>query len=446
MRDTAVSNVGGSGVSVTGGAALLENLTLAGNNRGLYVFQSAGVRVDRAQITGGNISVRAVEEPALVMNGVSLSGAAFRALDLTTSTATLANSTVASGTSADDFMLIASTAVLLNSTFVDNATKRLILNPSRLIIENFLAVDVTVNGTALADASVAVTVDGVPLAGRTTGPNGRADWIVVEDRFYNETAMTKRTVRVTVLRSGYTVQDSPRTVDMAASRTEFFLATYVPPGNGDGGGGVPILLLAAVLAAAVVLALAFVFLRRRRAKEEPKAEAPPEGETAPTPAAEKPAAPKPPRLPVQGTCYAVHGEKSDAAIRWFADAVQRGGAPGLCITRLHPGAARARFRLENIPLFWLSRTLGNEALNPTNLGAIVDLVRAQTADRPGTYVLLDGLEYLYTQNDFSKVAKFVQALTDIVAEHKAILIVPMDPRSFDPEQLAIISRDLTTWA
>jgi len=41
-------------------------------------------------------------------------------------------------------------------------------------------------------------------------------------------------------------------------------------------------------------------------------------------------------------------------------------------------------------------------------------------------VLLEGLEYLITQNDYRDVLKFVQSLSDSIAVSNSCLIVPVD--------------------
>ena len=197
-------------------------------------------------------------------------------------------------------------------------------------------------------------------------------------------------------------------------------------------GGLLFLGLLAALASGAVLAAA-ILVWRRRSQGEPAAP--------PKPASSQ--APATPLSPSAGRSYAILADRSDAAFEIFARGV-RAGVPGLCITRLRPEDARARYGLDGVPLYWLSRSFGPEVLNPTNLGAIVDLVR-RSAKGPGFRVLLDGVEYLYTQNDFAKVAKFVQALADVVAERKAILLIPIDPQSLDPDRLAVLTRDLQRW-
>jgi archaellum biogenesis ATPase FlaH len=57
-------------------------------------------------------------------------------------------------------------------------------------------------------------------------------------------------------------------------------------------------------------------------------------------------------------------------------------------------------------------------------------------------VLLDGFEYLVAHNDFSSVLALLHDLNEIVALHEAILLVPMDPSTFQDREFALIRREV----
>ena len=431
LQDASVTGVG-RGVHFVNATTLVQNLTVSGATREGVVVEgdASGLLVRDVHVTGGNQSLKTVSASGLRIEGASFSGATQRAVDLTASTVTLVNASIATAGGGLDFLLVASTATLVNSTFLDDAARRTIITPSRIVVQNFLAVSVaTAAGAPLAGARVNVTVNGVPRAERTTDAGGVAAWILIEDRVHNTTATTKNTISVAVSLAGHTIAGSPRTVDMATSHLESFVATPL-------GGTNPVTLDAshfALLGLAAVVLSALLLLWRRRARGT--------GPEASVPAA----TPKPLPEAEPGRSYAVLREKPHAAFERFVADV-RAGAPGLCITRIRPEHARERYGLGDVPVYWLSRSFGKEVLNPTNLGAIVELVRKHAAGKPDTRVLLDGVEYLFTQNDFGKVVKFVQVLTDEIAEHKAVLLLPLDPQTLDPDRLAVLTRDLQTWS
>jgi hypothetical protein len=55
-------------------------------------------------------------------------------------------------------------------------------------------------------------------------------------------------------------------------------------------------------------------------------------------------------------------------------------------------------------------------------------------------VLLDGVEYLITSNDFKKVVRTLEQINDSVMNYGGYLIMTLDPRAFDQKELAIIER------
>ena len=420
LANVSVSASSRDGVSIVGGSLVARGLRV--NNvgaRGVSVDGASGVVLSDVHVGGGNYSIQAADTDDLLVDRGSLDGALVRAVDLAGSAATLANVSIASA--GQDFFLVASVATLLNCSFADLAAGRTIVDPSRLIVQNYLAVHVASGSSPVAGARISVAVNGALLPDRETDARGLAEWIVVEDRVYNATEVVKDTVVVSVSRTDYSIAGSSRTVDMATSHTESFSATA----NGIGGGFV--VLLAAVLAA---ILLAFLLLMRRRSRE-------PETDAAVVPA--EAIAGQVELAP--GSGYAILAEKADGAFDRFVAEV-RAGRPGLCISRMRPEDVHARHGLEGVPMYWLSRSPREDAVRPTNLGGIVDLVRKGTAGRPECRVLLDGLEHLVTQNDLSKVTKFVQELVDVVAERKAVLLLPVNPTSLGPGRLAILTRDL----
>ena len=430
LQDASITGFG-LGVRLANATTLVQNLTVSAIAREGVVVEgdASGLVLRDVRVTGGTRSLRAVSASGLRVERAALTEAALFALDLVASTATIANASIAGAAGGIDFLLVASTATLVNCTFLDDAARRTLVTPSRIFVQNFLAVSVaTAAGAPLPGAAVNVTVNGVPRAQRTTDAAGLAAWILVEDRVLNATATTKNTVLVDVALAGHTVAGSPRTVDMAVSHLEAFVAT---PIVGDG-----FVLEAAhfaLVGLAVLVLSALLFLLRRRARREEPAPPPVPGAPAPLPDAEP------------GRSYAVLREKPHAAFERLAADV-RGGAPGLVITRIRPEDARQRYSLGDVPIYWLSRSFGKDTLNPTNLGGIVELVRKHATGKPGCRVVLDGIEYLFTQNDFGKVVKFVQVLADEVGERKAVLLLPLDPQTLDPDRLAVLTRDLTSWS
>jgi hypothetical protein len=140
---------------------------------------------------------------------------------------------------------------------------------------------------------------------------------------------------------------------------------------------------------------------------------------------------------------------TDQAVPRAYDAFKRllsEGRRGLVITRAHPSRVLQEHALD-CPVMWIAKstkaTSGILTLEPTRLmkihGTISDFIKANK----GAVVLLDGLEYLVTENGFSPVMKAIQLTNEEVAMNEAFLLVPVDPRTLETQQLGYLEREFT---
>ncbi|HEX7393237.1 MAG TPA: DUF835 domain-containing protein [Thermoplasmata archaeon] len=122
------------------------------------------------------------------------------------------------------------------------------------------------------------------------------------------------------------------------------------------------------------------------------------------------------------------------------------GKRGLVITRTHPSRVQQMYGLD-CPVMWIAKAAkpvgGVISLEPTRLmkihGTISDFIKAN----PGAVVLLDGLEYLVTENGFATVMKAIQLTNEEVAMSGSFLLVPIDPRAFETQQLGLLEREFS---
>ncbi len=121
----------------------------------------------------------------------------------------------------------------------------------------------------------------------------------------------------------------------------------------------------------------------------------------------------------------------------------RAGLPGLVITRMHPELVHRERGLGNARIVWLAKMPGEGFHNPSDLVGIGKLVQRFIEDQRGTgVVLLDGVEYLIAINGVPQTAALVQQILQYVADAKAVLLVPLDPRSLTSGQWALLTRGL----
>lgn len=120
------------------------------------------------------------------------------------------------------------------------------------------------------------------------------------------------------------------------------------------------------------------------------------------------------------------------------------GRRGLVITRSHPSRVQQLHSLD-CPIMWIAKaskpTGGIISLEPTRLMKIHSTISDFIKANAGSVVLLDGLEYLITENGFAPVMKAIQLTNEEVAMSGSFLLVPVDPRTFETQQLGLLERE-----
>ncbi|MDQ1372554.1 MAG: hypothetical protein QG582_1472, partial [Candidatus Thermoplasmatota archaeon] len=58
-------------------------------------------------------------------------------------------------------------------------------------------------------------------------------------------------------------------------------------------------------------------------------------------------------------------------------------------------------------------------------------------------VIIEGLEYMTTQNDFKSVLRFVQLINEQVVLDKGYLIIPVDEGTMDPKDFSLVEREMS---
>jgi hypothetical protein len=149
-----------------------------------------------------------------------------------------------------------------------------------------------------------------------------------------------------------------------------------------------------------------------------------------------------PRFQLQyGSSYILLEPKSSESFKLFKSYISQGNQ-GLLITRIFPARVRKQYNLGNTPVLWLSRTQAKKAINPTNLGVLLEEARDFISENKKTLILLDGLEYLIIENDFERMLKFINSLEDEIALHNSRLIVSVNPKVLDPERKALLEKTM----
>lgn len=128
------------------------------------------------------------------------------------------------------------------------------------------------------------------------------------------------------------------------------------------------------------------------------------------------------------------------------------GANAIVVTRTYPDKVMNKFRLDNVPMLWLSRTEGRrkdakasgadfKVIEPTKLGMLLDEIKEHIHTQDDSIVMFDGLEYLTVHNEFSRVLKFLHGLEDEIALHRSRLIVAINPKALDDKDRVLLEKE-----
>jgi hypothetical protein len=118
------------------------------------------------------------------------------------------------------------------------------------------------------------------------------------------------------------------------------------------------------------------------------------------------------------------------------------GAKLLIISRDPPQQLLSGSPLVPAKIIWLTNLTGKDRMNPTAVGVMMGEIKKfveQSKNR--AVVLIDGFEYLISLNTFNLMLQFANQLRDMFVTSGAILIIPIDIRTLDQREQALLERD-----
>jgi len=114
---------------------------------------------------------------------------------------------------------------------------------------------------------------------------------------------------------------------------------------------------------------------------------------------------------------------------------------GLVVTREFPESIRKNHNLEVTPIIWLTESPGDMRIAPTSLAVLTDTIIRFMENNPNSIVLIEGIEYMVTFNDFRKVLRQLDSMNETTWVTKGRLMISIDPRAFDEREIAMLERD-----
>lgn len=138
--------------------------------------------------------------------------------------------------------------------------------------------------------------------------------------------------------------------------------------------------------------------------------------------------------------YLIAEKKPEESYTLFKRKLKQ-GMRGICITRQYPLKVKSAHGLEDVRILWLSNIDQKDAYKPKNLEKLsLEIEKFLSAGKG--LILMDGIEYLISNNDFRTVLHLIQSIKDQVSVSESILIISAAPRTLEKHQLDLLEKEV----
>jgi len=155
---------------------------------------------------------------------------------------------------------------------------------------------------------------------------------------------------------------------------------------------------------------------------------------------------------VSGRTYLVE-ETNPPKIFDIYSGLLKEGTAGLCIHRTEPDKLIEKYGIKG-KIIWLSKTemlpstweefrdADLSVVSPTSLETLSTSIIEFLKLEGKKVIMMGGLDFLLTHNDFSKVMKFLQSIKDRIFYSKAIMLVSYDPEILEGKNRKILEKEI----
>ena len=144
-----------------------------------------------------------------------------------------------------------------------------------------------------------------------------------------------------------------------------------------------------------------------------------------------------------GLSYLIEEKRPDRIFMLYK-ALTNIGTPGLAISRTNPKMLMRTYDLKEEGAIWLT---GKEIHGEIkSVLPILEFIMAHIEEFMSTnqkgVILIDGLEYLLTNNKFNSVLRFLRQIVDNISQTDSILLVALSPEALDSTEVTLLEKDL----
>ncbi|MBW1855207.1 MAG: DUF853 family protein, partial [Deltaproteobacteria bacterium] len=143
-----------------------------------------------------------------------------------------------------------------------------------------------------------------------------------------------------------------------------------------------------------------------------------------------------------GGAYILVSKESKFGLNIYENNYKQNPRDTLCITRTHPNKLDLEISKDNINQIWLSKSSEKNSISPGNITKIAHVINEYLKINNDGVILLDGLEYLITNNDFPKILKFIESVHERIVVSNGIILIPINPLTLSKNNLDLLDNEL----
>jgi len=118
----------------------------------------------------------------------------------------------------------------------------------------------------------------------------------------------------------------------------------------------------------------------------------------------------------------------------------------LLMVRTPPSNLEGEYNIKAKSILWLSRVDSPlehvESIKPSPLTRVQDKMLSFIENNENPVIVLEGIEYLVSENGFSEVLRLLDSIIPVVATRNGILIVPIDKRTLSTKDYSTLARQM----
>ena len=116
---------------------------------------------------------------------------------------------------------------------------------------------------------------------------------------------------------------------------------------------------------------------------------------------------------------------------------------GLCVTRTLPARIRKKYNLQKTPIVWLTtnRIPEETCVTPSGIAELSSVIVSFVDQTKNGIVLIEGMEYLVSQNNFRSILNLVQLINDKIMISDSRMLITLDPKTLDEKEVHLIMKE-----